>query len=168
MGCDDFAHAADDGCATGLSRWQKAALEDWEIVRWLGSPAAIVTAGGDGPAGTEFEQVLDWLAAFTRRHFGQQLRLLEACCPEPAYVRERATTLVEFRRRLASLYLRSTVGEPTAAARLRLLCRDLLQDAECHDRRWQQLAAVGSAGVGVRRRPRRDWPEVPVPQPAGQ
>lgn len=97
---------------------------------------------------------LDWVAYFTREHFGFQRRLLNECGERRDYVLSRVAAHCAFRRQLAQLYIDMMRRDPTVAERLRALCHDLQQDLRAHDERLADLVRNGNQRPRLRRRPR--------------
>lgn len=106
-------------------------------------------------AGEYLSEMLDWVAYFTREHFGFQERLLNACSRQQEYVLSRMADHCEFRRKLARLYVDSLCQDPTVPERLRALCHDLLRDAQTHDAEFSDLIRGGETRARPRKRPRR-------------
>jgi hypothetical protein len=100
-------------------------------------------------------ELLDWVAYFTREHFGFQQRLLNECSQRREYALSRMATHSEFRKRLATICVDIVRCDPTVPERLRALCSDLRQDAQSHDDVVAQIVCSGSAGRKLRKKPRR-------------
>jgi hypothetical protein len=99
--------------------------------------------------------LLDWIAHFTRERFGFQQRLLTECSQHREYFLRRMAVHCEFRRRLYGLYIDSLYQDPTVTERLRALCRDLLQDAQAHEKAILEMLRKDGAGPRLRTKPRR-------------
>lgn len=84
-------------------------------------------------------ELLDWLAHFTREHFGFQQRLLSECAQQREYLLKRMTVHSEFRRRLAKISIDMMLRDPTVYDRLRALCHDMLTDAEENDEHLSEI-----------------------------
>ena len=125
---------------------------------------ARAVASVDGLTGTrppreQVGEMLDWMAHFTREHFGLQQRLLQACTRQRAYVLERMEVHGEFRRQLAQLCLDLARGDPEVPERLRALCHRILEDACVQGETIARL--MGESAARVRQRPR--WGDVDDP-----
>jgi hypothetical protein len=99
--------------------------------------------------------LLDWLAYFTREHFGFQQRLLNECSQHREYLLNRMAIHNEFRRRLAQLCLDTMRGDATVPARMRALCEELQDDARAHDDVFASILRNDGASPKLRRKPRR-------------
>jgi hypothetical protein len=107
-----------------------------------------------GPA-EHFGQMLDWVAHFTREHFGFQRRLLNECSQQREYLMSRVEVHCDFRRKLAQLYMDSMHGDSTVPERLRALCNELLQDAQAQDQAFSEIVRGSGASPKVRKTPRQ-------------
>jgi hypothetical protein len=99
--------------------------------------------------------LLDWMAYFTREHFGFQQRLLTECSQQREYLFDRIAVYGEFRRKLAQLCLDSMRGDASVPERLRILCHELLQDAQAHQERFSDMVCNSASGPRLRRKLRR-------------
>ncbi len=98
---------------------------------------------------------LDWMAYFTREHFGFQRRLLNEYGKQREYLLNRVAVHSEFRRKLAQLCVDALRGDPTIPARLQQLCHELLRDAQTHGDAISYIVGRAGGGARVRRSPRR-------------
>lgn len=78
----------------------------------------------------EISEMLDWMAHFTREHFGFQERLLAQFGQQRQYLIDRAQAHAQFRRRLAELCLDSVRGDASVPNRLCDLCHEMMLDTE--------------------------------------
>jgi hypothetical protein len=106
----------------------------------------------------QLDDLVDWLAYFTREFFGFQRRLLSECGQQNEYLFGRIAAHSEFRRRLARLSLDTVRCDPSVPERLRSLCHDLLADAEANDQKLSEIFGSGIAALKLRRQPRRAQP----------
>lgn len=99
--------------------------------------------------------LLDWLAYFTREHFGFQQRLLNECSQHREYLLSRMAVHGEFRRRLAQLCVDTMRGDATVPQRMRALCQELQEDARAHDAVFVSILRDDGVSPRLRRKPRR-------------
>jgi len=99
-------------------------------------------------------EFLDWLAYFTREHFGLQQRLLNECSRQQEYLLDRVKVHCEFRRRLAQLCIDSMRRDPSVGERLNALCHDLLADARAQQETLADIVREAAVPPRARRRPR--------------
>jgi hypothetical protein len=78
------------------------------------------------------DHFLNWLAHFTREHFGFQQRLIRMCCDGQELSRCVAAH-GEMRKQLSALCLDALRRDATVAARLRALGHRLLDDVQTRD-----------------------------------
>ncbi|MDD5295302.1 MAG: hypothetical protein PHU46_00180 [Rhodocyclaceae bacterium] len=102
-----------------------------------------------------FGQMLDWVAYFTREHFGFQQRLLNECSQQRDYLMSRVAAHCDFRRELAQLYMDSMHGDATVPERLRTLCHELMQDAQAQEQAFADIVRGSGASLKVRKTPRQ-------------
>ncbi len=103
------------------------------------------------------QDMLDWLAHYTREYFGFQERLMrEFWNPEAFSARMNAHVM--FRRKLSSLCLDMMRGDPTVAERMRALCHEMLEDAQVHDQPFVAFLRETQAPVRLRRKSRHNDP----------
>lgn len=107
-------------------------------------------------------EALDWMAHFTREHFGFQRRLLDQCSGHRDYLFRRAEVHAEFRRQLTQICLDMMRGDRTVPERLRSLCHQLLDDAQAQGQVLSDL--MRGSHVKVRRKPRHDQLESNAPR----
>jgi hypothetical protein len=100
-------------------------------------------------------EMLDWMAHFTREHFGFQERLLAESTRQREYLMNRAAVHGEFRRQLAQLCIDSTRGDPTVPERLRALCHQLLDDAQAAQEAFAELLSTSGKPARLRADRRR-------------
>jgi hemerythrin len=102
-------------------------------------------------------ELLDWVAYFTREHFGFQERLLNECSQQREHVINRVAVHLEFRKKLAQLCVDSMRRDPTVSERLRSLCHELLDDTMQQHAVFSDLvgSACGTVGPRLRRKPRQ-------------
>jgi hypothetical protein len=100
-------------------------------------------------------ELLDWLAYFTREHFGFQRRLLNECDQQRKYLLDRMKVHGEFRRRLAQLCIDTMRHDPSVPERLCALCHDLLADAQAQQEVLAEIVREASVGPKLRRKPRQ-------------
>jgi len=104
-------------------------------------------------AGNQVGDMLDWMAHFTREQFGFQQRLLKQCAEHQQYLFDRVAVHNEFRRKLARICVDMMRGDVTVPQRLQSLSHELLEDSQAQAQVLSEL--MGSAGVKLRRKPRR-------------
>ena len=127
---------------------QQKALLAWATAR--------IDLLADQDGGTEYlGQFLDWLAFFTREHFGFQQRMLNGYSEHREYLLNRVAVHCEFRKRLAQLCIDTMRRDPSAPDRLRELCHDLLTDAQAQHETLCQLMRNDPAGARLRKNRRR-------------
>lgn len=135
-------------CADGVREYdrQKALLA---------STTARIDKLAGGRSCKELGELLDWMAHFTREHFGFQRRLLTGCGQFQDYLLTRAAIQSEFRRKLAGLCLDMMRGDVSVPARLGALGHELLQDIQEHDAVFAQIIRSGGADRRLRRQARQ-------------
>lgn len=74
------------------------------------------------------DELLDFMAHFTREYFGYQERLLKEAAVDQGHLMKRKATHAEFRRRLAHIYADAVNGHTEVPARLHALCHELWLD----------------------------------------
>jgi hypothetical protein len=74
------------------------------------------------------DELLDFMAHFTREYFGYQERLLKEAAVHDGHLMQRKATHAEFRRRLAHIYADAVNGHANVPARLDALCHELWLD----------------------------------------
>jgi len=99
-------------------------------------------------------ELLDWLAYFTREHFGLQQRLLNECSRQREYLLDRVNVHCEFRRRLAQLCIDTMRRDPSVPQRLSALCHDLLADAQAQQETLANIVREAAVTPKLRRKPR--------------
>lgn len=99
-------------------------------------------------------EFLDWLAYFTREHFGLQQRLLNECSRQREYVLDRVSVHCEFRRRLAQLCVDTIRRDPSVPERLSALCHDLLADAQAQQETLASIVRDAPVRPKLRQKPR--------------
>jgi hemerythrin len=124
-----------------------------ELLAWATRRIDQLTSGEC--ARQQVSEFLDWMAYFTREHFGFQERMLAECCRQRDYLARRAAIHLEFRRELAQLCIDSTRGDPTVAERLSGLCHRLLADAQAEQDAFSELVRTGGKPARLRADRRR-------------
>lgn len=113
-----------------------------ELLAWATTRIDQLTSGDC--ARQRVSELLDWMAYFTREHFGFQERVLAECSRQRDYLARRTAIHLEFRRELARLCVDCTRGDPTVPERLSFLCHRLLEDAQAErDAFSEQMRAAG-------------------------
>lgn len=125
-----------------------------ELLAWATSRIDQLTSGPC--ARQQMCELVDWMAYFTREHFGFQERLLAETAKQREYLANRAAVHGEFRRRLAQLCIDGTRGDRTVAERLRALCHDILEDARIQHDVFSELVGAGGKRMRLRTDPRRE------------
>ena len=109
------------------------------------------------------QDMLDWLAHYTREYFGFQERLMrEFWNPDSFTARMQAH--MKFRRRLSALCLDMMRGDPTVAGRMRALCHEMLEDVQTHDQPFVDFLKETRPPIRLRRKTRHNDPEKAVAQ----
>ncbi len=124
-----------------------------ELLAWATARIEQLTDGAC--ARQQVCDMLDWMAYFTREHFGFQERLLAECSKQREYLSNRAAVHSEFRRQLAQLCLDSIRGDATVPARLRELCHQMLRDAHAQQEAIADLVRNSGTNTRLRANPRR-------------
>ena len=124
-----------------------------ELLAWATRRIDQLTSGEC--ARQQVSDLLDWMAYFTREHFGFQERLLAESSRQREYLAKRAAVHVEFRRELAQLCIDTTRGDPTVAERLSELCHRLLEDAQAEQQAFSELVRAGGKPSRLRSDRRR-------------
>lgn len=104
------------------------------------------------------EDLLDFMAHFTREYFGFQERLLSEAAAQREYLLERNAAHAEIRARLARIYADAVNGEPSAAQRLSSLCHELWLEINTQQDEFSAVLRDGSQTPRVRQKPRLDAP----------
>jgi hypothetical protein len=100
--------------------------------------------------------LVNFMARFTREYFGFQERMLSESAANHEYLAERKATHAEFRRRLAHIYADVTNGNATAPERLSALCHELWLDLQTQRDEFSATIHDGSLAARLRRSPRAD------------
>jgi hypothetical protein len=124
-----------------------------ELLAWATGRIDKLTSGDC--ARHQVSELLDWMAYFTREHFGFQERLLAECSRQREYLARRAAIHLEFRRELAQLCVDCTRGDPTVPERLSVLCHRLLEDSQAEQNAFSELLSVGGKSTRLRADRRR-------------
>jgi hypothetical protein len=124
-----------------------------EVLAWAISRIDQITSGEC--ARQQLCGMLDWMAYFTREHFGFQQRLLAECSRQREHLLMRAAVHGEFRRQLARLCIDGTRGDPSVPERLRALCHQLLADAQAEQAAFSDLVRAGGKPARLRADRRR-------------
>lgn len=125
-----------------------------ELLAWATARIDQLTSGDC--ARHQVCELVDWMAFFTREHFGFQERLLAESARQREYLSNRAAVHGEFRRRLAQLCVDGTRGDRTVPERLRELCHDILEDARIQQDAFSELVTAGGKRTRLRTDPRRE------------
>lgn len=124
-----------------------------ELLAWATTRIDQLTSGEC--ARQQLCEMLDWMAYFTREHFGFQQRLLAECSRQREHLLNRAAVHGEFRRQLAQLCIDSTRGDPSVPERLRALCHQLLADAQAEQAAFSDLVRASGKPPRLRADRRR-------------
>lgn len=100
-------------------------------------------------------ELMDWMAHFTREHFGFQERLLAECGRQREHLVHRATVHAGFRRQLAQLCIDGMRGDLSVATRLSALCHQILDDARVEQETLSELLNASGKRLRARLDPRR-------------
>lgn len=125
-----------------------------ELLAWATSRIDLLTSGDY--ARQHVSDLVDWMAYFTREHFGFQERLLAETTQQREYLATRSAVHGEFRRRLAQLCIDGTRGDRTVPERLRQLCHDILEDARLQQEAFSDLMTASDQRTRLRIDPRRE------------
>ena len=109
------------------------------------------------------QDMLDWLAHYTREYFGFQERLMREFWNPEAF-KARMHAHMNFRRKLSSLCLDMMRGDPTVAERMRALCHEMLEDAQAHDRPFVDFLKETQPPIRLRRKSQHNDPAKAVAQ----
>ena len=142
FGADNLRVIHENGQQKALLAWATARIDQMEAAAQV----------------RRLDDMVDWLAYFTREFFGFQQRLLSECGQQNEYLFGRIAAHNEFRRRLARLSLDMVRCDPSVPERLRSLCHDLLADAEANDQKLSEIFGSDIAALRLRRQPRRTQP----------
>ncbi|MBU1237882.1 MAG: hypothetical protein KJ634_13285 [Gammaproteobacteria bacterium] len=124
-----------------------------DLLAWAAERIDQLTNGGY--ARRNMSDLLDWMAYFTREHFGFQERMLAECGKQREYLSRRTEVHCRFRRQLAQLCLDSMRGDASVPERLRSLCHDILQDAQTQQEQFAELVRDSAVATRLRVDPRR-------------
>jgi hemerythrin len=124
-----------------------------ELLAWATARIDQLTSGEC--ARHQVNELLDWMAYFTREHFGFQERLLAQCGRHYDHLVNRAAVHLEFRRQLAQLCIDATRGDATVPERLRELCHKLLEDSRAEQEAFSELMKVSGSNPRLRADRRR-------------
>lgn len=125
-----------------------------ELLAWATACIDQLTSGDS--ARQQVCELVDWMAFFTREHFGFQERLLAETARQHEYLSNRTAVHGAFRRRLAQLCIDGTRGDRSVPERLRDLCHDILEDARIQQEAFSELVSTGSKRTRLRTDPRRE------------
>lgn len=143
----------DNGIGVGSFGGIEENAQQQALLAWATERVDLLASQGSGAE--YLGQLLDWLAYFTREHFGFQQRLLNECSQHRDYLLNRVAVHCEFRRRLAQLCIDTMRRDPSAPERLRVLCHDLLSDAQAQHETLSELMRNSMTGLRLRKNPRR-------------
>lgn len=104
----------------------------------------------------QVSECLDWFAYLTREHFGLQSRVLQHCSQHSDYLVERSAVFVEYRRKLAGLYIDATRQDGSVPDRLKSLCHDVLDDIQAQHSVFIELMRRNMGDLQLRQTPRID------------
>ncbi len=137
--------------ATARETDRQLALLTWARTR-------IDRIASQADAGERIEDLLDFMAHFTREYFGFQERLLTEAAAQREYLLDRSTAHAEIRGRLAQIYADAVNGDPGAAKRLSGLCHELWLDIQTQQDEFSAVLRDGGQTPRLRQKPRLDTP----------
>jgi hypothetical protein len=132
--------------------------EQIALLRWITAKIdhlATDTAKITNPE--DFNDLLEWVALFTREHFGFEqrlLRLLEDYSHYRRYLVKRVAVHSSFRIQLTQLWIDKMRADPNVSGRLRSLCHELLDDAQAHEKIVEKIVRRNGAPP-LRTKPRQ-------------
>jgi hypothetical protein len=115
----EIVNVAEVACARESDR--QFALLNWARLKLDGLAARRNT-------GESIDELLDFMAHFTREYFGYQERLLKEAAVDQGHLMKRKATHAEFRRRLAHIFADAVNGHADVPARLHALSHELWLD----------------------------------------
>lgn len=123
IGGDTIMHAIDSVAEVASTKEgdRQLALLNWARIR-------IDRLASRPDAGASVDELLDFMAHFTREYFGYQERLLKEAAAHHGHLMKRRATHAEFRRRLAHIRADAVNGHASVPARLNALCQELWLD----------------------------------------
>lgn len=102
------------------------------------------------------DDLLDFVAHFTREYFGYQERLLQEAAAHHEHLIERKATHAEFRSRLARVCADAANGDATVAKRLSALCHELWLDVQTQREDFSAIVHGSDSAARLRSKPRPD------------
>jgi hemerythrin len=102
------------------------------------------------------DDLLEFVAHFTREYFGYQERLLQEAATHHDHLIERKATHAEFRSRLARICADAANGEATVPRRLNALCVELWLDMQTQRDDFSAIVHSTDANPRLRSKPRPD------------
>lgn len=106
--------------------------------------------------GDNLDDLLDFVAHFTREYFGYQERLLKEAAAHHEHLMERRKTHAEFRSCLARVCADAANGDPTVAKRLNALCQELWLDVQTQRDDFSAIVHGTESAPRLRQRHRHD------------
>ena len=100
-------------------------------------------------------ELVDWVAHFTREHFGFQQRLLNECGRNQEYLLRRMAVHGAFRRQLAQLCIDGVHGDTTVPERFRTICHEIVNDVQAQEEVFTKILCAEAPGLKLRGKPRR-------------
>jgi hypothetical protein len=136
----------------------KELQEQIALLRWITAKIdRLATDAANITNPEDLNDLLEWIALFTREHFGFEqrlLRLLEDYSHYGRYLAKRAAVHSSFRIQLTQLWIDKMRDDPYVSERLRSLCHELLEDAQAHDK-IVAIVMQRNGAPPLRTRPRR-------------
>lgn len=102
------------------------------------------------------DNLLDFMAQFTREYFGYQERLLQEAAAQHEHLMERRKTHAEFRSRLARICADAANGDASVARRLNALCVELWLDVQTQRDDFSAIVHGTDSTPRLRSKPRPD------------
>ena len=128
-------------------------LRHRDLLAWATARVDHLLADQSGRRGVS--EMLDWMAHYTREHFGFQERLLAQLSQQRQYLIDRAQAHAQFRRRLAELCLDSVRGDKSVPGRLCDLCHEMMLDTETDLERFTETVRQHAHDMRLRADRRR-------------
>lgn len=111
-----------------------------------------------GQTGDGLDDLLDFMAYFTREYFGFQERILAESANHPEYLAERLATHAEFRSRLAHICADAPADNSDVIKRLSALCYELWLDLSMQQDQLTAIVRGSNTHVRLREKARMENP----------
>jgi hemerythrin len=124
------------------------------LINWALTKIERIAARSD--TDDSLDDLLDFVAHFTREYFGYQERLLQEAAAHQEHLMERRATHAEYRNRLARIFADAANGDATVARRLNAVCVELWLDVQTQRDDFSAIVHSSESAPRFRSKSRQD------------